>query len=241
MGRGWVALALLLAGAAAVAGEGGDDPDLMIAKGHFLRGQALYQAGDAAGALREFTAAHDTKPVPEFLFNISVCDEKLGRLRDAIAALRGYLAGQVDPRVLADGRAHIAALERRLTPPPAPTARVEPPARLEPPAPAPTPPPRPLDRTLVAPAAVAGAALAVAAVGAGLIGSVAADYPDLSAAWDRAPSPALVSQANDLALRADLGYAFLAVAGALAVVDVVLWALRGRGEPRRASRETWSF
>ncbi len=84
-----------------------------------------------------------------------------------------------------------------------------------------------------APLAVGGGALALAAVGAGLLGSVGPGIDEVNRNGCYAPCGAL----DDLRLRADVGYAVLALAAAVAVVDVVLWARARRGVT--AERRTW--
>ena len=111
--------------------------------------------------------------------------------------------------------------------PPAPTlaAPSAPPPVVAAPAPAPVDegaPPRPL-RRYAAPIAIGAGALVAAAVGAGLLGSVASDYDHANG-----PSgcrPCSDAQIAPLEHRAIAGYALLGVGGALAVVDVAIVAV----------------
>lgn len=88
-------------------------------------------------------------------------------------------------------------------------------------------------RPYLAPGLVLGGALALAVVGAALVGSVDPAYDNLVARWSDplATQPARVSmqqEARSLELRANFGYAFFALAGAVAVVDVALWAVAAK-------------
>lgn len=77
---------------------------------------------------------------------------------------------------------------------------------------------------LGAPIAVGVIALAAAAVGAGLLGSVAASLDGLEGCRPGC-DPALL---DGLPTRANAGYAMLGVAAAGAVIDAILWAARSR-------------
>jgi hypothetical protein len=191
-----------------------EDPDLLIARGHFEKGKARFAAQDWAGALREFEAAREAKSVPQFVYNVALCHERLGHLREAVAAYRAYAGSIVDGEELAAVKERIAGLEERLRgmPEPAPTA---------------APGPAPRKRSWVVPVLLGVAALAVAVAGTIVVGTVAADYGPLSMQWDQRPSSDLVARAGDLQTRAGVGYALWGAAGALAAADLVSWIVVG--------------
>jgi tetratricopeptide (TPR) repeat protein len=212
-----LALALALASGSARAIE---DPDTEIARRHFETGRDYYEAGNYQAALKEFEAARAVRPFPAFEYNIGRCYDRLERPSEAVAAYERYLAAAPDVPDADEVRERIRVLKLRIA--------VESPA----PPPAPPPPPAPSRKRLIAPLAVGGAAVVVAAVGAGLLGSVKADFDDL-ASGPNSCRPCSDAQIAPLETRADAGYALLGTAGALAVVDVVLWAraLRHRRAP----------
>jgi hypothetical protein len=113
-------------------------------------------------------------------------------------------------------------------------------ARLPPPAAAlsvtlrPTPPPPPSRARWAAPGAVLGGATVLAVVGAGLLGSVKVDF-DRLASGPSSCRPCSEDQISSLRTRADAGYALLAIAGAAAIVDIVLWVRAARRHPNFAS------
>jgi len=84
-------------------------------------------------------------------------------------------------------------------------------------------------RALGLPLALGIGTLIVGGVGATLAGSVTTPLAELRSAVCDAPCDA----ARSLHIRADVGYAFLALAGAALVADVVLWIRwsRGRSPP----------
>jgi hypothetical protein len=82
-------------------------------------------------------------------------------------------------------------------------------------------------RRFLAPGILGGAALAFAATGAGLLGSVKVDY-DRLASGPGSCRPCSDAQVDPLRTRAIAGYVMLGFAGALAVIDVVLWIRAAR-------------
>jgi tetratricopeptide (TPR) repeat protein len=106
--------AALLIGASARA----DESDEVMARAHFLTGRTHYEEGRYADALKEFEAAYERLPRPAFLFNIGVCEEKLGHTARAIEAYRLYLANHPASEDVAEVRARIARLEAPPSPPP---------------------------------------------------------------------------------------------------------------------------
>lgn len=139
------ALATMLAGAARATQPGAEQR--ARARTLFEAGVQLVDSGDFASALVAFKEAYALAPAAAVLLNIGQVYVALGRPRDAIDALRRYLA-EAGPGLDADRRAaveeQIARQEARLaaeatavaTPPPAPapaplTPTREPPVRSE--------------------------------------------------------------------------------------------------------------
>ena len=90
-------------------------------------------------------------------------------------------------------------------------------------------------RRFLAPGIVAGGALVLAVVGAGLVGSVKVDY-DRLASGPGTCRPCSDDQVGPLKARAYAGYALFAVAGAAAIIDVVLWVRAARHPAARGAR-----
>ena len=81
------------AGAAATA-----KPDLNEAKKRYASGEKKFKAGDWQGALDDFSAADAIKPTPQSARYIGLCDDRLGKFPDAIAAYDRFLA-DVPPKM----------------------------------------------------------------------------------------------------------------------------------------------
>jgi hypothetical protein len=189
---------------------GAEDADTEAARRHSTTGSQLYEADRFADAIVEFELAKKLKPLPAFDFNIARCQERLEKWGEAADSFERYLAAQPDVPEAPEIRQRIATLRARVTPPP-------------PAAPAPSRP----RRSLRAPAiALLVVAVALAATGAGLVGSVA---PELSSLREQCRlRPCGPADWSGLETRAHAGYALFGVAGAVAVADVVLWALDAR-------------
>jgi tetratricopeptide (TPR) repeat protein len=203
-------VALLTTGAVprwAAASE--DSPDHEIAERHFAAGARRYAEKDYLGAVDEFEAARRAQPLPAFDFNIGRSYDRLERVPEALAAYRRYVASSPTPADAIEVQARIQELEQRL-------AGLELSQRRA----------REVGPRTAAHVGVGVAALGLGAVAAGLLGSTAVDY----AALTGSPScnPCAPSQFRPLELRANLGYTFLAVGGALAVIDIALLAIRAR-------------
>jgi hypothetical protein len=82
-------------------------PNRQQAASHFQRGVELFEANDFSKALTEFRAAYDAAPSFEVLWNIGLCEKKLGRYADAVATLEAYLK-QGGTKIPADRRAAVA-------------------------------------------------------------------------------------------------------------------------------------
>jgi hypothetical protein len=96
----WGSLAALLWVALATTAVAQDvDPEReRRARVLYEAGTAHFEVGDYESALREFRAAHAESPYPELLYNIFLCEERLGNLRAAVEALEGFLGTANVPR-----------------------------------------------------------------------------------------------------------------------------------------------
>jgi iron complex outermembrane receptor protein len=124
-------LALLLSPRAAIAQV--DDP-ADRARTHLKAGISYYDEGRYADAAREMEAAYSLKPLPDLLYNVAQCYERLNRLGDAAGAYRKYLEGKPGAEDRKSIEARIANLDERVkqeaagtapsTPLPPPTEKV---------------------------------------------------------------------------------------------------------------------
>jgi tetratricopeptide (TPR) repeat protein len=71
------------------------DPRLEQARTLFMDALCAFETEDYPTAIEKFRAANELSPRPEILFNIAVCQERLGDPAAALASYRQYLA--VDP------------------------------------------------------------------------------------------------------------------------------------------------
>ncbi|MBK6696824.1 MAG: PEGA domain-containing protein [Myxococcales bacterium] len=67
-------------------------PNLAEAKARYGAGEAKYKAGDFAGALVEFQAADGIKATPQAARYLGLCQDKLGKLPEAVSAYERFLA-----------------------------------------------------------------------------------------------------------------------------------------------------
>jgi tetratricopeptide (TPR) repeat protein len=204
-----------------------DDPDTEAAKRHFERGQQFYSVADYAAALHEFEEAKRAKDLAAFEFNIARCYDRMERYSDAITAYKRYVYRATDPGDANEARDRVRALEKRLAPPPMPPA---------PPAPnlqAPVSTHAPRRDLLWSSLGVAALTVASAAIGGGLLGSVGHDWTQLQLTCSQRQCSS--ADWGPTADRANAGYAMLAVAGAAAVADAVLFALYARRSRERAA------
>jgi tetratricopeptide (TPR) repeat protein len=209
------------------------DPDEEAARRHFERGLTHYDAGEYQAALAEFDAVKRFHDSPALDYNIARCYDRLERYQEAVTAYERYVTQKPDAPDAPMTRERIATLRKRLgSPAEAPAPPTPAPA---PPTPAPAiaaTPATPIDdgarphsslRRWAAPIAIGAGALAAAAIGAGLLGSVKSDYD--AALGPSGCRPCSNDQIAPLERRADAGYALLGVGGALVVVDVALIAV----------------
>lgn len=81
----------------------------------FKRGEAAYSAGNYDAAVREWTNAYSVDPRPRIQFNLSQAYERMGRIEDAIGALKRFLeSGDPEDPTYSDANARLSALQARL-------------------------------------------------------------------------------------------------------------------------------
>ncbi|MFO0565186.1 MAG: PEGA domain-containing protein [Polyangiaceae bacterium] len=120
-----LALALLVPGPEAARAQTGKPVSakrLELIRERMEKGQALFVAGDLAGAAKVFEAGYAEQPYAAFLFNAGVCYQKLNDLDHALEKFRAYLVADPNAPDAAKVRARIASLEaaKGLPPTPAP-------------------------------------------------------------------------------------------------------------------------
>lgn len=90
--------------------------DIEKAQQHFARGAEKYAGGEYAKAVAEFMSGHAITPNAMFLYNVSLCYERLGNLEDALAASRRALQHDgMPPDVAVRNTARIHAFRTILT------------------------------------------------------------------------------------------------------------------------------
>jgi tetratricopeptide (TPR) repeat protein len=217
--RAWFVAALVCVCARAWAA------DDVAAKAHYQAAQAYFDQARFADAIREYEESYRLAPYPAILYREGICLEQLGRYGEAADMMQKFLDADPKTNRRAVVEASIERLRARAAPPPTET----PPPPVDPSAslraveakPAPVIAPvvtaqEPRRRPYLLPGLVLGGAVAVAVVGAGLIGSVAGDYNSCA-------RPCSEDAISSMQSRAYASYAMFGVAGALAIVDVVLW------------------
>lgn len=114
-------------GAQAQSGKAVSAKKLELIRDRMERGQALFVAGDFAGAAKVFESGHAEQPYAAFLFNAGVCYQKLGQVDPALQKFREYLVQDPTAPDAAKVRSRIAALEaaKGTPPPPPPDAAAE--------------------------------------------------------------------------------------------------------------------
>jgi hypothetical protein len=93
------------------------EPQVAEARDEFTAGMRAFDAGDYAAAIEKFRAANDTMHRPEILYNMAVCQERLGRLDAALGSYRIYLretAPELTPERRQEVELKIHALEEQL-------------------------------------------------------------------------------------------------------------------------------
>jgi tetratricopeptide (TPR) repeat protein len=210
-----------------------DDPDTEFARKKFAEGTAAYGEADYPRALAAFEAARRARPAPAFDYNIGRCHDRMGSWAEAIAAYERWLASSPPEADAREIRDRVAALRERLKEPAPVTPVVKPAVPPQVAAPPVAPPPAPASRSrLVAPVVVGAVALAAGAAAIGLGVTVDADYRRLDG--PEGCRPCAPSQWSGVEARAGAFYGILAIAGAAAIADVVLWIWAVR-RPRERS------
>jgi tetratricopeptide (TPR) repeat protein len=198
----------------------------------YHEGEVAYQLGRFAEAAAKFERAYELSQRASILFDVAQSyrlwwseSHELAHLRKAVSVYRAFLRtgeGEWERRTAEKLLGELSPqLERAEHPPPHEEAPAPAPAPTNALVAAPAPPPSRVHRWRW-PLGFGVAALVVAATGTGLIGAVAADYPDLQRQWNAMPTSDLQSRAHRLEAMADTSYAMFAVAGALAIVDIAL-------------------
>lgn len=80
---------------------------------HYQSGVSLFESGNKDQALVEFELANEIAPKPENIFMIAQCEYHLGRLVQARAHYRAYLAAQPEGELADLSRLRIEAINRR--------------------------------------------------------------------------------------------------------------------------------
>lgn len=209
--------ALLVAGGAAADEPPVVDPDTEAAHRHFDRAIELYDQQLYRDALGELQAARDLRPLPALEYNIGRCYERLEEWGNAAAAYRRYLAVEKGSTEEVELSQRLSVLDER-----AKKAEEKRIADARPPAP---PKPR-FGRLGKAALAVGGVAILL---GLGGGATRLAMYP----VYSQKKSDCAARQCTDsdlTGLRALDGasIALFAVAGAAAVIDLVLWVIDRR-------------
>jgi tetratricopeptide (TPR) repeat protein len=91
-----------------------DDPITARAKIHLEAGVAYFNDGKYADAEREMIRASELRPVPELMYNLAQCQERLGALERAVESYRAYVRGRPSAEDVADVEKHIAELTARI-------------------------------------------------------------------------------------------------------------------------------
>jgi hypothetical protein len=89
-------------------------PEEESAKTHFKVGTDYYVSARYEEALKEFMEAYRLRPLPKLQFNIGECLERLGRLKEAVAALQVYLKETPNAEDRRDVERRIATFEERI-------------------------------------------------------------------------------------------------------------------------------
>jgi tetratricopeptide (TPR) repeat protein len=112
-----VALAFAFAAAPAAAAQG-DDMDR--AKEAYSRGQELFDAGEITAASAAFRESLDAFPHYRTIFNIALCEEKLGNVAEAVAMYQRYVDWPAEVPNREEVAAKLAELRAQLPPEPVP-------------------------------------------------------------------------------------------------------------------------
>lgn len=113
--KSWIGLLLWLVVCASQVAFAQEDAEQEEAREHFRRGQAAYQRGDYEKAITEWQAAYESSQKPRIQYNLAQAYERLGRLNDAVSALKHYVDNaEPDDSAQSDAVARLASLQQRL-------------------------------------------------------------------------------------------------------------------------------
>jgi tetratricopeptide (TPR) repeat protein len=84
------------------------------AQKHYLKGEKLFSLGQFDDALKQYQAAYDAEPFPEFLFNMAQCHRNLGDYEQAVDQYREYLDKKPNAENRQQVEATIGKLEREI-------------------------------------------------------------------------------------------------------------------------------
>lgn len=109
------------------------------AKRHYKQARHAYDLGRFEDAIREFEAAYEAMPAPEFLFNLAQSHRQLGHCREALFFYGRFASSRPDSPLMPDVQGYVTELQAQCPePPPTPEA---PKPDATPPAPPPSLPP----------------------------------------------------------------------------------------------------
>jgi hypothetical protein len=152
-----------------------------LAHKHFESGAAYLEQSDYESALREFNKAYELSKRAEILLNVATVNERMNKLKDAIAALEQYLAEAPQGEHAETVRIRVENLKKRVAaeptpspPPPAPATAAPTPTSTatssSSPTPTSTPPPTSSpSRTPAIILFATGGALAVGSIVTGIL------------------------------------------------------------------------
>ena len=216
-----------------------------MAKVHYQAGSSFYEKGMFAAALKQFQSAYDAAPTPALLYNMAMCQEKLGELSQALELLRKFEIALPFNKQREKVAAKIKELESKLEARPAPVPKPKPEPKPEPepakvekvpatkdlPAEDPAPPPDDAPEkkgrlwTWVA-AGVAGA-MGVTALGLGI--STNLDHAELKESCGQTQEGCAEEDIDRVGLRSNVTDVFIGLTAGAAVAAVVLFFMEGSG------------
>ena len=227
-----------------------------MAKVHYQAGSSFYDKGMYEAALKQFKSAYTAAPTPALLYNMAMCQEKLGKLAQAVKLLKQFEISLPFNKQREEVTAKIKDLEGKVKPAPAPEPEPEPepePAPEPAPAPAPAPAPEPAPAPALDPEpkpepepeptkkgrlwtwVAAGAAGALGATALGLGISTSLRHSDLEETCGQTPSGCAEDDIDAVGTRALVTDVFIGLTAGAAVAAVVLFFMEGSGEQTPAT------
>jgi tetratricopeptide (TPR) repeat protein len=186
---------------------------------HYREAQAAWEAGrldDAAAALER---AYVQDPRPEYLFMQAELVRRQGRCEEALELYRRFIADDPPTEDVEAAKRSMAQCEEEMEPAPVPAPVVAP--VVEPP---PPPAPKPARRWIADPTgnALFWPGLAIAGVGAGLLGAA---HRNRAAAAEAGSEPAYLDTLGPAPEMSEAGIALLSIGGALLLACTIRWAV----------------